>query len=1146
MLKFLRKPKFIKFMTMLLVTVFCINVAGCVGDTNGDNGVFQNRENGSIGQGANTVGYTVYAESTFDQMTLELLMGYLINGREFSLVIVPDKYVEADKSYKMSENNYLFSAVQAGVHKYDESAATFVNPEKKLLLYYVNYHEFLGWLNMFEKEDTFINLVMKFADKDVDLEDYSRYTCKKLVNMGNGLSADEFCDKVIQNETLYKSDNKTVKENPLFSNAETGGMILLFGYSSIQGYITYNDLENYKGSKVANSLVDACKPSAIKKCYNVNDIKPFDMSFILDNGYKHYDDIYKALQEHYTQDVDDNYKNDDSIDVDIDVLIDKYKNGRPTPDDGGYNEFVETVIGAYTEYELTHNGAAGYQRLYTTYNVLGSALLKDITDTYGAQYGESISAAKNKITTELNAGATNKDQLNAQISIIQTLESFDETAKKEALNIKLSVALYSRYSIVKDYPDTTNLVTGESYSDIKNISYNAAKEYIKGKDGESYLMLVTADGFVLDRGTVEDQKLVGGMETVLAELVRMDACPNATIAAEMFNMLANIKIAVGFAVAAVGVGAVAVAAIGLAVASVIAKLSVVALATPVPGGRIAALVLLAIAGIIAIGVGLYTLFQGLEDKARLKGMGASEENYCETYKATFKWLFESIELSIPVYHYKVPKETDKELNKNLALVNCDKEGKNCKQIQLYYYANVAQSRELRLEGAPILFYFDRGVLRDYVYGAATPSYIIEMLRLWGLLAMREIVYKTQVDWNTNTVSVSRTTNKNANTHSIKNIQYCLNLTYGKIENNDCVLSELHKPLYENLIYYNKLGTSQSYYSYTLPDISRLNINPVTEMDEYEYRIKNSAEYRFNEYIQNNITLLESPEQININLLSSIIPLSFEIKDNEGNVIETFTEGANLKIYYPDKGLYYVAKGANESTIYFADSRDDTTLTKLAVFSNDIDIAEFQIYQEENVEVTDSEIKFIGFNNIQNDDQTYSYTVIQENGKYKFTVEGEVFWADESKPSVVRKVDETYNVESLLNYIKGDVEFEYTEATIKIPFYFTAIVGESTLVSDSKDATKFPNLDKNSVNSKECKAEKGKYLYEREHNFLGKTWYTQKCLTAEQATSKDTPYESKDYTYYATSKTVGYITLYIEKGKTEILASANYLPNCIVE
>lgn len=1142
MLKFLRKPKFIKFMTMLLVTVFCINVAGCVGDTNGDNGVFENRENGSIGQGANTVGYTVYAESTFDKMTLELLMGYLINGREFSLVIVPGTCDEEFENCTITNpDNYLFSGVQAGVYKYDEVGATFVNPQKKLLLYYVTDAEFRHWLSKFESKDTFINLVMKFADKDVDLEDYSRYTCKKLVNMGNGLSADEFCDKVIQNKTLYKSDNKTVKENPLFSNAKTGGMILLFGYSSIQGYITYNDLENYRGSKVANSLVDTCTSSVTKKCYNVNDIKPFDMNFILDNRYKHYDDIYKALQEHYTQDEDDNYNND-SKDVDVNDLIAEYKNGTLTGDD--YNYFVQTVIGAYTEYELEHNGAAGYQRLYTTYNVLGSALLKDITDTYGAQYGKSISAAKNKITTELNAGATNTDQLNAQKSIIQTLESFDETAKKEAFNIKLSVALYSRYSIVKDYPDTTNLTTGKSYSDIQTLSYGAAKDYITGKNNESYLMLVTADGFVLDRGTVEDQKLVGGMETVLAELVRMDSCPNSTIAAEMYNMLANIKIAVGLAVAAVGVSAVAVAAIGLAVAGVIAKLSAVALATPVPGGRIAALVLLAIAGIIAIGVGIYTLIQGLEDKARLKGMGASEENYCETYKATFNWLFESLELSIPVYHYKVPEETDKELNKNLALINCDKEGKNCKQIQLYYYANVAQSRELRLEGAPILFYFDRGVLRDYVYGAATPSYIIEMLRLWGLLAMREIVYKTQVDWNTNTVSVSRTNNKNANTHSIKNIKYCLNLTYGKIENNDCVLSNISS-VTKNVTYYNKLGTSQSYYSYTLPDISKLNINPVTEMDEYEYRIKNSAEYRFNEYIKNNITLLESPEQININLLSSIIPLSFEIKDNEGNVIETFTEGLNLKIYYPDKGLYYVAKGANESTIYFADSRDDTTLTKLAVFSNDIDIDDFEIYQEENVQVTDSEFKFIGFNNTVNDEQTYSYTVEEVDGKYKFTIEDEVFWADERYPSIVRKIDETYNPESLLNYING-VEFEYTEATIKIPFYFTAIVGESTLVSDSKDATKFPNLDKNSVNSKECKAEKGKYLYEREHNFLGSTWYTQKCLTAEKVTSKDKPYESKDYTYYATSKTVGYITLYIEKGKTEILASANYLPNCIVE
>ena len=45
-----------------------------------------------------------------------------------------------------------------------------------------------------------------------------------------------------------------------------------------------------------------------------------------------------------------------------------------------------------------------------------------------------------------------------------------------------------------------------------------------------------------------------------------------------------------------------------------------------------------------IGIGIITLVNGLKEKARIKGLGASEENYCNNYVATINLLFESMPL----------------------------------------------------------------------------------------------------------------------------------------------------------------------------------------------------------------------------------------------------------------------------------------------------------------------------------------------------------------------------------------------------------------------------------------------------------------------------------------------------------------------
>ena len=195
MFKFLKKPKFLKIISFVLVMIFSINVAGC----GRDNGIAVSVKNRKVGMGNNTIGYTVYAESTFDPMTRDLFMGYLLNGREFTLVVVPGKEVtENDETvYKLkNEENLLFSAANAGILKYDEKTSSFVDPQKKLLLYYVTDVELNEWFDYFAKDDNFMSNALEFASAEHNLEKPSEFKCENLVNRGSGLNAQDFCQYI--------------------------------------------------------------------------------------------------------------------------------------------------------------------------------------------------------------------------------------------------------------------------------------------------------------------------------------------------------------------------------------------------------------------------------------------------------------------------------------------------------------------------------------------------------------------------------------------------------------------------------------------------------------------------------------------------------------------------------------------------------------------------------------------------------------------------------------------------------------------------------------------------------------------------------------------------------------------------------------
>ena len=614
--------------------MFTINVTGC-GNNNGIDVSVKNRK---VGMGSNTVGYTVYAESTFDPMTRDLFMGYLLNGREFTLVVVPGTRVTPDDTgtpeyegeYEINDaENYLFKAAQVGIQKYDEKTASFVDPEKKLLLYYVTDAELNDWFKYFASDDNFMSNAIEFASSDHNLEKPSEYKCENLVNRGSGLNALDFCEYKIKNKA--NPNDKSETEEYIFSNDKTGGMILLFGYGSIEGYLTYKDINGYTGSAVANSLVSTNCP--LTGCYNPSNVTAFDFKSIL---YSDFDkNELSVIGKTLTKSIDDG--------GDYEYSISDVYNFAVTNTTSNDNLRVDTVYLA-TEAKV-HSSAPGYETFKATYELMGSAIITDYAQEAGTS---NLSELKTYFYNKKSEGEK-YDGLYQMTSML--VDDFDKYAKEEAFNIKMAAALYSRYSTVYDYSDTSALNSNKTYSSLENVDYTTVQSLVKGKgsskSNNTYLLVVTADGFVLDRGSEEDQISAGasdmmGMSEMLANLIRMDACPNETIAAQMYNMFANFKIVAGTALAVAGVTAFTVAAVGLTVAGVIAKLAAVGACAPVPGGRIAALVCLAIAGLIALGVGLLTLFSGLKDKARLKGLGASETNYCETYVATFNLLFETL------------------------------------------------------------------------------------------------------------------------------------------------------------------------------------------------------------------------------------------------------------------------------------------------------------------------------------------------------------------------------------------------------------------------------------------------------------------------------------------------------------------------
>lgn len=767
MFRLLKNKKFLKIISFLLICVFSINLVGCDHQndvTGGQAG--GGKKHYSVGVGNDINGYGVYAQSTFDKMTKELFMGYLLSSRSFSLVIVPGDYdsENEDNPYRIKDpENVLFYSAYSGIYDYNEITGEYDNHEYKVLLYYVTDLEFVSWLNEFEKGTGFLADAIEFASADVDLEKPERYKCSVLVNLGSGLNATDFCGTYSSSMNSLTggiiTNDKYVKyktgEYKVFSNDHTGGMVLLFGQGSIEGYMTYEHIMEYQGSEVANSF-DA------GDCYYTPGLA----------GQFDYPTLIAAVKQ--------------------DLINGGYYTNEDFANYATNNDLKRDIVSTYTEKVLL--GKKGCSRLKETYKLLEQSLLTDNNAT-------SIGALRNTAIAKKEIANSEQDKWSAIYEMTNTINSFYDSKLEEQFNIKFSASLHTRYSTFKTISNTEVLSSGQKVTSLQKVTFDRVMELVKSNQAtnDDYVVLVTAQGFIHDRGTEEDQVVLGASEMmgyagIMQELIRMDACPNGTIAAEMFNMLANLKIVAGTALAVAGISAMAVAYIGLTVASVIAKLAMVSSVTPVPGSRIAALVLIGIAGLVALVAGAITLYSGLKDKARLKGMGASEENYCKTYAATFNLLFETVTLTVPVYHYDIAKDNDGDDDDAISINYCDQGTYNATDrmcnvyennvlvssspavsIPMYYYADREQSEQLNIQGMPAMLHFKDGKLIDSVYGAATPAFIVEALRFWGLLAMRELVYSAESDGSK--VVIKHTTNTNARTMQIKELKYCYTLEY---------------------------------------------------------------------------------------------------------------------------------------------------------------------------------------------------------------------------------------------------------------------------------------------------------------------------------------------------------------------------------
>lgn len=259
----------------------CFLVAICIlipivgGCTKADNGLKQSIKNAKVGVGGNINAYTTYSQAKFMEMDRDMYYSYLLNMRDFILVVLPRGIADnnennGDESLYPESTNFMFQAAYNGVTPYAEQIIngnfTFKNPEYKLLIYYVLADDFLDW--DIEAQDitnkTFISNALDFLgpssnNYEHDVENrMENYTLQNVVNLSSYVSECDFYEVQKTGNSYYSvvsdengkcnSNKKNVVAD--VANGSSKGITLLYGSGGIEGYFTYDDVKEYSLEKV--------------------------------------------------------------------------------------------------------------------------------------------------------------------------------------------------------------------------------------------------------------------------------------------------------------------------------------------------------------------------------------------------------------------------------------------------------------------------------------------------------------------------------------------------------------------------------------------------------------------------------------------------------------------------------------------------------------------------------------------------------------------------------------------------------------------------------------------------------------------------------------------------------------------------------
>lgn len=325
---------------------------------------------------------------------------------------------------------------------------------------------------------------------------------------------------------------------------------------------------------------------------------------------------------------------------------------------------------------------------------------------------------------------------------------------------------------------------------------NALKGEGKFKD-KSYIALVTANGFIFDRGDIVAESVSAMFSEeyalILEELMRMDACPNETLAKKIADILSTGAIFAG--------GAILVTTLFVA---------------PFPGARI---------------IGAALLLAGLIYKAATKGAAATSVSYCEVYLDTLKEIKKSSIMSVPIFTYNIGRDP-----KGSTVYLCVKQSQNassCEQkVDLYYNANFEVADKMSLDGMPYIGFYHEGELVDYIYGASDPVFITEILSSWGVMITADTKYFASADNNGNINIVDR-----GRTNNVRNsIQYCYSFEYGaSVGSSNCINGVKN---FANTSYVFNESNSFTYEStFTAEDFSsqaRNNVSDILEKNRIDF------------------------------------------------------------------------------------------------------------------------------------------------------------------------------------------------------------------------------------------------------------------------------------------------------------------------